>query len=181
MKKKFSIVIISVLLLGYLAPFDTLLVGADETTVSEDTAVKTAEAETATEDIGSETGSDGKMAEEPKEAEEAEEAEASKETTEKEEKAKTKEPASNIKTEINTDKSQLKQTNLKAVVPAGSTYNSLFPDDNLAKKLAVIITGNAAATGNESVDSAALLAISQLDLSGETGNDPTDISNIEGL
>ncbi|EPS7094146.1 LapB repeat-containing protein [Listeria monocytogenes] len=178
MKKKFSIVIISVLLLGYLAPFDTLLVGADETTVSEDTAVKTAEAETATEDIGSETGSDGKMAEEPKEPEEAE---ASKETTEKEEKAKTKEPASNIKTEINTDKSQLKQTNLKAVVPAGSTYNSLFPDDNLAKKLAVIITGNAAATGNESVDSAALLAISQLDLSGETGNDPTDISNIEGL
>ncbi|EIA7548394.1 class 1 internalin InlI [Listeria monocytogenes] len=178
MKKKFSIVIISVLLLGYLAPFDTLLVGADETTVSEDTAVKTAEAETATEDIGSETGSDGKMAEEPKEPEEAE---ASKETTEKEEKAKTEEPASNIKTEINTDKSQLKQTNLKAVVPAGSTYNSLFPDDNLAKKLAVIITGNAAATGNESVDSAALLAISQLDLSGETGNDPTDISNIEGL
>lgn len=87
MKKKFSIVIISVLLLGYLAPFDTLLVGADETTVSEDTAVKTAEAETATEDIGSETGSDGKMAEEPKEPEEAE---ASKETTEKEEKAKTK-------------------------------------------------------------------------------------------
>ncbi|HAA7156344.1 TPA_asm: class 1 internalin InlI [Listeria monocytogenes] len=178
MKKKFSIVIISVLLLGYLAPFDTLLVGADETTVSEDTAVKTAEADSATEGIESETGSDDETAEEPKEAKEAE---ASKETTEKEEKAKTKEPASNIKTEINTDKSQLKQTNLKATVPAGSTYNSLFPDDNLAKKLAVIITGNAAATGNESVDSAALLAISQLDLSGETGNDPTDISNIEGL
>ncbi|EAE4626019.1 hypothetical protein E1U20_13960, partial [Listeria monocytogenes] len=177
MKKKFSIVIISVLLLGYLAPFDTLLVGADETTVSEDTAVKTAEADSATEGIESETGSDDETAEEPKEAKEAE---ASKETTEKEEKAKTKEPASNIKTEINTDKSQLKQTNLKATVPAGSTYNSLFPDDNLAKKLAVIITGNAAATGNESVDSAALLAISQLDLSGETGNDPTDISNIEG-
>ncbi|EKK9966221.1 LapB repeat-containing protein [Listeria monocytogenes] len=175
MKKKFSIVIISVLLLGYLAPFDTLLVGADETTVTEDTTVKTAETETATEATESESGSDNEKAEEPKEAE------ASKETTEKEEKAKTKEPASNIKTEINTDKSQLKQTNLKAVVPAGSTYNSLFPDDNLAKKLAVIITGNAAATGNESVDSAALLAISQLDLSGETGNDPTDISNIEGL
>ncbi|MBA5745100.1 hypothetical protein H3289_26230, partial [Escherichia coli] len=51
MKKKFSIVIISVLLLGYLAPFDTLLVGADETTVSEDTAVKTAEADSATEGI----------------------------------------------------------------------------------------------------------------------------------
>ncbi|MBC8831678.1 hypothetical protein IAI13_35760, partial [Escherichia coli] len=68
----------------------------------------------------SESGSDNEKAEEPKEAE------ASKETTEKEEKAKTKEPASNIKTEINTDKSQLKQTNLKAVVPAGSTYNSLF-------------------------------------------------------
>lgn len=129
MKKKFSIVIISVLLLGYLAPFDTLLVGADETTVSEDTAVKTAEADSATEGIESETGSDDETAEEPKEAKEAE---ASKETTEKEEKAKTKEPASNIKTEINTDKSQLKQTNLKATVPAGSTYNSLFPDDNLA-------------------------------------------------
>ncbi|EJG4230922.1 LapB repeat-containing protein [Listeria monocytogenes] len=178
MKKKFSIVIISVLLLGYLAPFDTLLVGADETTVSEDTAVKTAEADSATEGIESATSSDDETAEEPKEAKEAE---ASKETTEKEEKAKTEEPASNIKTEINTDKSQLKQTSLKAAVPAGSTYNSLFPDDNLAKKLAVIITGNAAATGNESVDSAALLAISQLDLSGETGNDPTDISNIEGL
>ncbi|MDT0015668.1 LapB repeat-containing protein [Listeria swaminathanii] len=172
MKKKFSIVIISVLLLGYLAPFDTLLVGADETTVTEDTAVKTSEAESATEKIESETGSDGETSEEPKETE------ASKETTEK---AKTEEPASNIKTEINTDKNQLKQANLKATVPAGSTYNSLFPDDNLAKKIAVIITGNVAATGNESVDSADLLAISQLDLSGETGNDPTDISNIEGL
>ncbi|MBC2328542.1 LapB repeat-containing protein [Listeria swaminathanii] len=172
MKKKFSIVIISVLLLGYLAPFDTLLVGADETTVTEDTAVKTSEAESATEKIESETGSDGETSEEPKETE------ASKETTEK---AKTEEPASNIKTEINTDKNQLKQANLKATVPVGSTYNSLFPDDNLAKKIAVIITGNVAATGNESVDSADLLAISQLDLSGETGNDPTDISNIEGL
>ncbi|MCV2953877.1 hypothetical protein OHE92_24675, partial [Escherichia coli] len=68
MKKKFSIVIISVLLLGYLAPFDTLLVGADETTVSEDTAVKTAEADSATEGIESETGSDDETAEESKEA-----------------------------------------------------------------------------------------------------------------
>lgn len=63
MKKKFSIVIISVLLLGYLAPFDTLLVGADETTVTEDTTVKTAETETATEATESESGSDNEKAE----------------------------------------------------------------------------------------------------------------------
>lgn len=166
MKKKLSMVIVSALLLGYLAPFSTSAV-AEETTVPEDLTTKSEITEEKTPDI--ETNSDKEVKEEPVEKE----AEISTETKEVE-------PVT-PKIETKTEKPKSKQSNLKTAVPAGSTYNSLFPDDNLAKKIAIIVTGNADATGDEVADSAGLLSITQLNLSGETGIDETDIASIEGF
>lgn len=99
MKKKFSIVIISVLLFGYLVFFDILLVGVDEIIVIEDMIVKMVEIEIVIEVIESEFGLDNEKVEELKEVE------VSKEMIEKEEKVKIKELVFNIKIEINIDKS----------------------------------------------------------------------------
>lgn len=166
MKKKLSLVIVSALLLGYLAPFSTLAVSG-ETIVPEDLTTKSELTEEKTPDI--DTNSDKEVQEEPAEK--------------KEEKIPDKKEAEQATPKIETKKEEpkLKQAKLKTAVPAGSTYNSLFPDDNLAKRIAVIVTGNADATGDEVADGAGLLSISQLNLSGETGNDVTDIASIEGF
>ncbi|MBC1719691.1 LapB repeat-containing protein [Listeria seeligeri] len=166
MKKKLSMVIVSTLLLGYLAPFSTLAV-AEETTVPEDLTTKSEKTEGKTPDI--ENNSDNEVTEEPVEKE-----------AEKPTETKEVEPVT-PKIETKTEKPKSNKSNLKTAIPAGSTYNSLFPDDNLAKKIAVIVTGNADATGDEVADSVGLLSITQLNLSGETGNDETDIASIEGF
>ncbi|WP_099225112.1 LapB repeat-containing protein [Listeria costaricensis] len=174
MKKQISFVLIIMLVLNYSLPFSAL---AEEIQTNPQTQTDN---QTTTEQT-SPSDSSTEVADDSATNEQTSEDTATVPSEQKETDASTEEEETTSTSDSDTQ-TPLKQTELQATaIPEGSTFHSLFPDNNLALKMARIVTGNVDATGDEEVVAADLAAITSLDLTGETGSSSTDITDVEGL